>query len=232
MFQKIFKLAQKRGLKIERPAPSRNLAAISRHLDEMLGRDDGAFDLHEIVSSVVHMDVLVRRPTDSQPYSVLVTSGMSDRDLPIPDGVEVSPQMELVLCLPPEWPLPKPGPDERWKLKEFFWPIEELKRTAIYPHVCETWLGPGHTIVPENGALAGDRFEGHLIRRLRLLPPGFESTESEDGRSIDFFGLCPLLPEEMHFKLNHGSKALEERLDAAGVTELLDPHRAAVCPAQ
>ncbi len=186
--------------------------------------------MHEIVSSVVHVDVYVIRPSAERRYWTLLTSGMSDLDMKIPEDLPFSPMIELAICLPPEWPLD--GTDPRWKEPRFFWPIAELKRTAVYPHFCETWLTVGHSIEPGNSELAGGRFGGHLLRPLHLLPKGFEELDSEDGRTISIYAMCPVLPAEMQFKLNHGYAELEGRLQQAGVTELLDPERASVCPVQ
>jgi Suppressor of fused protein (SUFU) len=173
--------------------------------------------------------VNVVRPCKKLPFWTLVTSGMSDLAMTIPKGISFPERIELAICLPPEWPLSMT--DDRWKETEFFWPIGELKSTAIYPHLYQTWLGPGHSIRGGDEVLAGGRFEGHLIRRLSLLPDEFACCKVDDG-AIEIFGLIPLLPEEMSFKLRRGLGALLERMDAAGITELLDPKRKAVCPAQ
>jgi Suppressor of fused protein (SUFU) len=228
MFEKIFKAIQRRGKTIEETVPSRNLKAIARHVETHLGSD--LVVMHEIVSSVIHVDVYVIRPSAERDYWTLLTSGMSDLDMKIPDELPLSPMMELAICLPSHWPLD--GTDPRWKQPNFFWPIAELKRTAMYPHLCETWLTVGHSIEPADGDLAGDRFAGHLVRPLQILPKGFEELTSDDGRTIGIYAMCPLLPAEMQFKLNHGYKALEEKLMQAGVTELLDPARPSTCPVQ
>jgi hypothetical protein len=228
VFQKILRSLQKRGKKMESPAPSRNFQAMADHAELFFGTDFVV--MHEKASSVLHLDVYVIPPKENRPFWTLFTSGMSDLDLPIPDGLPFSAQIELAICLPPHWPLT--GSDPRWKLPEFFWPIAELKSTAMYPHLCETWLGLGHSIEPADGALAGGRFAGHMLRQLTILPRGFDHLQSKDGRTIEILALCPLLPEEMAFKLNHSTEALESRLRDAGVTELLNPLRPPVCPAQ
>ena len=50
-------------------------------------------------------------------------------------------------------------------------------------------------------------------------------TTEEVGRTIHFLAIIPLLPQELEFARKQESDALEERLNDAGVTELLDPRR-------
>ena len=51
----------------------------------------------------------------------------------------------------------------------------------------------------------------------------------DQRKTIRFFCVIPIYPEEMDFKLEHGREAWLERLQEAGVTELLDPGRRNVC---
>ena len=46
--------------------------------------------------------------------------------------------------------------------------------------------------------------------------------------TVFFLGVYPLYQDEMDLKLAHGAEALTDRLEAAEVTELLDPTRPSV----
>lgn len=73
---------------------------------------------------------------------------------------------------------------------------------------------------------AAGRFTGLLLLNPRTFPEGTEKvTTEEDGRTIHFLAVIPLLPEEIQFAQKLGSDKLEERLNDGGVTELLDPRR-------
>ena len=76
---------------------------ISDHIEGHLGPIDKVF--HEIVSDTVHIDVHVVLPNDGFDGIRLVTSGMSDLPMTVPDG-STSPQYaELMISLPADWKL-------------------------------------------------------------------------------------------------------------------------------
>src|SRR5262245_19498833 len=61
-----------------------NIEAISRHIERHLGEYPTVF--HEIVSHLVHIDVHFVAPNTQRPYHTLITSGMSDRPMTVPEG--------------------------------------------------------------------------------------------------------------------------------------------------
>ena len=114
--------------------------AISAHIERHLGPI--ASVLHEIISDAVHLDIHVVPPCGDCPNTRLVTSGTSDLPMQLPDDVEVSPYLELMLTLPGDWPL------EHAQLQDErnYWPIRLLKTLARLPHKHNTWLGLAHTV--------------------------------------------------------------------------------------
>ncbi len=210
------------------PTPIRYLETITKHVQMHFGTN--SFVLHEKKSSTLHVDLHVVPPTHSRPYFTLLTSGMSDLDMHVPAGLEDLALAEVCLCLPGDWPLSLT--DFGWRKPEYFWPLFILRQTARYPHRHKTWLSLGHTIgdVERPAPIdAAGRFTGIMLLNPRTFPEGTEKvTTEEDGRTIHFLAVIPLLPQELQFAQKLGSDALEERLDAAGVTDLLNPQRPSV----
>src|SRR5258708_5308531 len=60
--------------------------------------------LHEVASDGLHVDIYVTEPTGAAKYFTLVTSGMSQRPMKPPKGLERFKLAELVMCLPADWP--------------------------------------------------------------------------------------------------------------------------------
>ncbi len=116
-----------------------DLTALEQHIGEWWG--EGTV-FHEIVSEYVHVDVHHCPPGPERPYHILVTTGMSDRAMITPEGCEDFSHCELLLALPPEWPLEQ----KAFENERNFWPIRHLKQTARFPHVVETWLWYSHTV--------------------------------------------------------------------------------------
>lgn len=58
---------------------------------------------------------------------------------------------------------------------------------------------------------------------------GFFTLELANGNRVHFFSLIPIYTKEMDFKLKKGADALIEKLEQAGVNELVDLKRKSVC---
>jgi hypothetical protein len=210
------------------PPPIRYLETITKHIERHFGTD--GFVLDENKSSTVHVDVHVVPPNHSRPYFTLVTSGMSDLDMHTPAELEEFALAELCLCLPADWPLSMTN--FGWREPKYFWPLAILRRIARYPHRHKTWLSWGHTIgnVEHPEPIAADaNFTGIMLLNPQTFPEDADKvTTEEDGRTINFLAVLPLLPPELEFARKLDSDSLEEKLFEAGVTELLNPNRPSV----
>ena len=200
---------------------------ITAHIEQHLGPVDMVW--HELISDLVHVDIHQVPPTDDRPFWTLVTTGMSDRPMTVPEGAEDYTYAEVMLCLPPDWKMSQ----QDFEDENNYWPIRLLKVLARLPHEYETWLGPGHTI-PNGGEedvpyADNTKFTCALILPpLALAPPEFAQLELDD-RTINFYGVWPLYPSEVDFKLNKGLDGLLDKLERNAVTELIDVNRVNAC---
>ncbi len=208
------------------PANDAHTQMISDHLETHLGPIDYVF--HELVSEYVHIDVHRIPPQPHRPYYTLVTSGMSERPMTVPNGAESLRYAELMLCLPADWPLSMDDfQDER-----NYWPIRLLKVLARLPHEFRTWLGASHSVPNSEPPLAyasNTKFCGAVLTPPLTCPDDFRTLKIDDEQSILFYAVVPLFPEEMECKLNLGMKALLDRLDHGQVTELINLRRKNCC---
>ena len=127
------------------------------------------------------------------------------------------------MALPPDWPIHS-------KEERHYWPFRLLQSIAALPHKFDTWLWLNHTIPNDDPPMpyADDTgFCCALLSEPVLAGPDFLHMRHDD-HTVVFLGICPLFEDETNFKLNEGAKALNERLEAASVTELLDPTRPSV----
>jgi hypothetical protein len=212
------------------PTPIRYLLEIDAHIREHFGTD--LFVFHEEKSSTVHVDIHVVKPSPGRPFFTLLTSGMSDLDMTVPEGAEDLALAEVCLCLPEYWPLSMTT--FGWRDRKYFWPIGILQLAARYPHVQRTWFGWGHSVPhsPPRDAIPEEaRFTGMLFVRPQTFPEGADEVATADGRTIRYLGLIPLLAPELAFKEAFGLEKFEERLFGTEVTELLDPQRPSVIKA-
>ena len=113
---------------------------ISDHIEKHVGKIHMVF--HELVSDQVHIDVHWVKPTTERPFHTLVTSGMSDKPMHSPQGVDDCDYAELSICLPQDWKVS----EEDFEDEKNYWPIRWLKFLARFPHEYNTRLFQGHTI--------------------------------------------------------------------------------------
>ncbi len=205
---------------------------VTDHIEKHVGKIESVF--HEIISDQVHIDVHWVKPSDKFPFHVLVTSGMSDKPMNVPPGLEDHKYCELCVLLPKDWKIDGDAKlmQEVFKDEKNYWPVRWLKAIARFPHEYNTWVGWGHTI--PNGELAEPFSENTKLGCMMLypslsLPQEFFELKISDEVTIRFFALYPLYKEEMDFKLKKGSEELTDKFDKYGVCDIVDIQRTNTC---
>ena len=201
------------------------IEAISRHIEKHVGPVGDV--LHELIpTSDLHVDLHIVPPTDKRPFYTLVTSGMSEQAMTVPEELEgqVTPYVELMLCLPPDWKVDATA-DPRWN-----WPLKWLWFLARYPHQYDAFLYVSHTIPNSEDCdpfCPGTEQCCWFVRIPQTVPEAFTALQYED-REIGFLALTAIYQSEMEFALSNDTDtlyALDQALAEAGVTELVQPDR-------
>lgn len=196
------------------------LEQISDHIEAHLGPIGSVF--HELVSDLVHIDVHFLPPSENSPYVRLVTSGMSDLAMTVPEGSDAPRYLELIATLPADWRLDQESmKDERW-----YWPVRLLKMLARFPHKHRTWLGWGHTVAngdPPEPYADGTRLDTAILLPSVSVPDGFHRLRIDDGKEIQFLAVVPIYPEERELKLRKGTDGLLDKF--ADLDDIIDPKR-------
>ena len=178
---------------------------------------------HELASPLVHIDVHIVRPTPPRPCLTLVTSGMSEKPMAVPGGVEGNRFCELMLSLPPDWPMG----DDAFKDDRAYWPVELLKQIARLPRAQDTWIAEWHSVPngdPPVPYAPGSPFVAALVTPMIRCEPAARTVVA-NGQEISLLAVIPLHAAELDLKLTEGAGALVDAFDRAGVNELLDPER-------
>ena len=209
---------------VETPKPSDPdrdglIAHISRHLGQPQ-RDV----IQEIIPCTPSVAIHVIR-NEAEREQILVTVGMSSLPMTVPDGGEAYQYAELVLRLPLNWPLTT----ESFNRKENFWPIEWLRRVAMYPHQYKTWLGGPHAIIA-NDEPPEPFADNTQLSCLLLLssPQDWGRWCRSDGHDVVFYEVFPLYAEERDYELEHDLPALLQLCDEYGIRRIVNPTRANV----
>jgi hypothetical protein len=191
---------------------------IETHVEKHVGKIESVW--HEIISDLVHIDLLLVRTPES---NYIVTSGVSDLPMTVPEGCEDWKRVELAFSLPPDWPLKQ----EDFSDESNYWPLRWLKMVGRLPHEYQTWIGYGHTIPNGNPPepIANTRFTGVMLTPPYQLPPEFYELPIEGGEKIHFYMLTPLYQEELDLKIEKSADELEERFEKQNIGFVLDLRR-------
>lgn len=189
------------------PTGESHLHAITAHVERHFGKVDNVF--HELVSDQVHLDVLVVAPTEARPYVKLVTSGMSELPMRVPDG-DPSPRFaELVLTLVPAGELSQAAfADER-----VYWPIRQLTQLARMPHMLDTWLAAGQTVSTDPPEPVAEGVPFCALGVLELLDEPARRLQVRDDLQIAFYQVVALHEDELRSKLDRGDGQLASMFD-------------------
>jgi len=195
---------------------------ISDHIEKHIGPVATVY--HELVSDLIHNDIHIVEPTPERNCYTLVTSGMSDLAMNAPEEYSDYRYAELLICLPPEWPMD----DASWKKEDNYWPVRMLKFLARFPHEYQTWLWSMHTL--PNGNPAEVFANNTKMSGVILLPPvtvseDFHELVIDEDKTIYFLSTIPLHEDEMDLKLKEGAEALFDGFDKNDISEILIPSR-------
>jgi hypothetical protein len=196
--------------------------AVSEHVAKHIGPI--GWVLHELVSDLVHVDMLWVQPGPGRDFHTFVTCGMSERPMVPPPGWNGLRHAELLLRLPRSWKLGHQDLDDHRNK----WPITELALLARMPHLYEAWLWEYHTVAngdPPEPLPGADRFSGSMLWPVEWTEDGFETLAVDLGRAVRFFSVLPLYAEELTLAHRVGLEELVDRIDEAGVTDLVDVDR-------
>jgi hypothetical protein len=153
---------------------------------------------------------------------ILLTNGLSEYKMPVPEKFKERAFNELFFCLPSYWDLnDRNNPTMNWV---FVW-IQKL-----YKHVTDkaTWFGPGHTIPCGNPfkSLSETMKSNHLF----LIDPMLMKEEmipfEQDDKTTYFLAILPIFEDEMDYKRGKGTFKLLEKLANSRISEKLDDYRA------
>ncbi|MFN8611183.1 MAG: suppressor of fused domain protein [Vulcanimicrobiota bacterium] len=148
----------------------------------------------------------------------LFTVGLSNRAMTVPEGQDHYKYAELMIHLPPGWPLNR----EDFRNPANLWPIEWLRSMAQFPGDNNSWLGGPSTIVG-NGEPPEPLGPNTLQSCLLLLEDG--QIPLADGRKVVLYSMTPLYTEEKLLEEQTGLKTLLARFNEKQISNVVNPTR-------
>lgn len=158
------------------------------------------------------------------PVTVIMTNGLSDYTMPVPEKIKDREHIELCFCLPSYWEWENiDDPNMNWI---FPW-LQKLSKHVVEK---QTWFGHGHTIPngKELEQLSPSMRQNHLILSDPVLLENELKPVRIGEKEIHFLTLIPIFSDEMDFKQAKGTFKFFLRMDNKGVNELLDDFRTTI----
>lgn len=200
---------------------------IDSHLDQFFDEDEEILVFDEIESEIIHRDIYFIKASEDRPYHILLSCGMSALPMKIPEDVESSEFVEIMMLLPKDWNLE----EESFANEKNYWPIRIMKEIMMSPHENNSWFGYGHTFGYEEGEefAEGIGFKSIMLVNSIELSEEFTQIKMDNEKVIDIYTLIPLYKEELEFKKKNSSTDLLELFDKFGIEEIVKVGRRNVC---
>lgn len=158
------------------------------------------------------------------PVKVILTNGLSSKDMPVPPDVDSPKRIELLFCLPSYWDFESLD-SEPWN-----WPFEWILKLSEYLKECKTWLGHGHTFANGNPAkpLSDNMKCEYLMLTNPILLESFLFPVKTEFGEIHFLAVVPIHENEFDFKMNKGTFKFVKKFRAKNHDEIIDDFRESV----
>lgn len=157
------------------------------------------------------------------PVTVIVTNGLSEYTMPVPEKYADRGHNELYFCLPDYWEW------EDLNNNRTNWVFEWIDRLAKYVVEKETWFGPGHTIpCGEKTGLSETMKQNYFLLADPMLLEKEMSPIQIGEKTIHFLAVIPIFKKELDYKHARGTFKLIHKMTIRGVSEKLDDFRGSV----
>lgn len=155
------------------------------------------------------------------PVTVLVTNGLSDYRMTVPEKEEGKEYNELYFCLPSYW---------EWEDRSnprMNWVFEWIQRLANYVQANGTWFGHGHTMPcgSKMEQISETMKQNHFFLSKPMHLENEMAPVIANSKRIFFLAIIPIFEDEMDYKQGKGTFKFVQKLLNKDVTEKLDDFR-------
>lgn len=204
------------------------LAAVQAHIRRCFG--DFQQVIKEVESPDICLEIAIIPPRPEHNYYTLATVGLGAHRMNVPEDEPQAEleRAELLINLPPDWPLTDEAINEAFNEERYFWPVRLLRQIARLPIIDNTFLDWGHLVRNGGEAYA----ESTRLCSVLLLSPGVFGEASYScalpgGETVNFYQLIPLYQEELDFVLENGLAEFLEQAPAE-LLAVIGPERPSI----
>jgi hypothetical protein len=156
--------------------------------------------------------------------NVLMTNGLSNFEMNVPEKHQNSKNIELYFCLPSYWDF------ENQEDENLNWVFPTLFRYHQHILSKNTWFGVGHTIPFSNPlkAISTSMKQSYFFVNEPIFLKDEMTALTIGEKNVHFLALIPIFEDELDYKMGKGTYKFQKKLHAQNVSELLDDYRATV----
>lgn len=158
------------------------------------------------------------------PITVIMTSSLSNYEMPVSEKWKGREFNELFVCLPSYWDLNDlQNINSNWVYEWLF----KLERFVLEK---QSWFGPGHTIPCGNPPVA----ISHLLKQeyFIFLDPIFLESEMKPmtvaGKNIHFLAIVPIFGDELDYKMGKGTQKFIRKFIQRKNDERIEEYRKSI----
>lgn len=158
------------------------------------------------------------------PVTVVMTNGLSDYKMPVPEKWQGYEHTELYFCLPSYW---------EWDAldnPQMNWIYPWIQRLAKHVVEKNTWFGHGHTMPcgADMKPLSATMQQNHFLLSLPILLEDELKPVMVNEKTIYFLAIIPIFKNELDYKNQKGTLKFLQKLMSGGITEKLDDYRTSI----
>ena len=157
----------------------------------------------------------------ASPVTVIMTNGLRNYAMPVPEKLMGQEHIELFFCLPSYWELTD------LKNENMSWPVTWLEKLGTHLVNSATWYGPGHTFANGNPhkSFSLTMKPNHLILTEPIkLEEHFPSTRLGEHH-VSFLAVVPIFEQEFDIKMSKGFVKFLRKFRAKNGNEIVDDYR-------
>lgn len=175
-------------------------------------------------NSTDYIDLLLLDIETKSPMKILMTDGLSEYKMPVPERYKDRAFNEIYFALPSYWEI------EEGDNPLMTWPIDQIQKLAKHVIENETWYGLGHTFSNGNppASLSENMKQNHLMLTDPILLEDLFLPLSIDDKTIHFLAIVPIFEDELDRKMSSGYFKFIRKFRLKNGNELLDDYRTSI----
>lgn len=157
----------------------------------------------------------------ASPVSLIMTNGLRNYSMPVPEKLAGQEHIELFFCLPSYWDL-SDLEDEAMN-----WPIYWIEKLSKHLVEKETWYGPGHTFSNGNPpkSFSATMKPNHLLIIDPIKLEEHLAPAKLKDLQVHFLAIIPIYEQEFDIKMAKGFGKFLRKFRAKNGSEILDDYR-------